>query len=76
MKYFEVQFPNHTTFILFSENGKITAETLVYDLLDAAGLRGNNGVIYNPKHFISVNSISSPDERHKLVAKDIGKVLF
>jgi len=75
MKYFAIQFPNSTSFIV-KTNSSWTLRELVIEIQGSSGLETLGGFVFNPSQFISVNSISSPDERQKKVAKDLEKVLF
>lgn len=75
MKYFAVNFPNLTTFIVKTEKS-FSVRDIVFCLGKSVGMVGTGDIIYNPTQFISVNSIGSPDERQKKVAKDLDKVLF
>lgn len=75
MKYFAVSFGNHMTFIMKTEKQLVTGD-VVFMLSEATGLKGFGGSTYNPRNFISVESIGSPDERQKRVARDLEMVLF
>ena len=75
MKYFAINFPNFTTFILKTGSSH-DVKSITGALSEATGLLGVGGSAFNPKHFISVDSISSPDDRQKKLARDIDKVLF
>lgn len=75
IKYFAIGFPNHTTFIVKTEK-LLTVLNVIGVLHTSKGLYGSGDSIFNPRQFISINPITSPDERQKRVAKDLDKVLF
>jgi len=75
MNYFLIQFGNYTTLVVKTNKDK-TIETLAIELMRGSGLQSHGGSILNPRQFISVESIGSPDMRQKRVAKDLEKVLF
>jgi hypothetical protein len=75
MNYFAINFGNFTSFIIKSSKVSSLKE-LVYELDSSVGIVGAGNMIMNPKRFISVESISSPDERQKNRAKNLSEVLF
>lgn len=79
MKYFEVTFPNHTTLVLYSKiegSHNSVMSVILETLLRSNGLKAISGAIYNPRQFLSVNPISSPDKRQKLLARELKEVLL
>ena len=75
MKYFFIDFPNHTKFIVKTPEGA-TARGLASLLNSSKAFVGHGDVVYNPKQFISVYSISSINDQHKRLAKNLEEVLF
>ena len=75
MKYFSIEFPNYMNFIVKTPN-HFEVETVVDQLSLSIGLLGLSGSAYNPKQFISVNSISSPDKRQEMGARNLEDILF
>jgi hypothetical protein len=72
MKYFAIEYPNHTTLLVKDEH---KLERVLIELLNASGLRWH-GTIYNPQSFLSLREVDSPDDRQKLIAKELTKVLI
>lgn len=75
MNYFAINFGNFSTLILKTKSD-VSLKQLVYELDSSVGIIGAGNMILNPKRFISVESISSPDERQKNRAKNLSEVLF
>jgi hypothetical protein len=75
MNYYSIEFPNHTNIIVKIKKPS-TTRSVALGLSTASGLIGFGGTIFNPKQFILINSIISPDERQKKLAKELDEVLF
>lgn len=75
MKYFAINFPNHMTLMMkTSEDYQI--EDVMFSLYASKGIQGISGVVYNPLQFISVESITSPDDRQKTSARNLVEMLL
>lgn len=75
MKYFVIEFPNHTSFIVKTEK-EFELGDVVSAVSKAAGLKGRTDTAYNPRQFLSINSLTSPSESQKKLARDLEKVLI
>lgn len=71
MNYYAVEFANHVTLIVKSG---LDPEALLKVLLAGRGLKHARGTIYNPKSFIALRSISTPDKREGLVAQELSNI--
>lgn len=72
MKYFAIEYPNHTTLLVKDEH---KLESVFYSLINARGIRWH-GSIYNIQSFLSLREIGTPDDRQKLIAKELSQVLI
>lgn len=75
MNYYSINFPD-LAFFLVKTPEDFTVEHVVDQLALAIGVRGLDGTIYNPRNFISVVAISSPDAETKKVARDLEGIFF
>jgi hypothetical protein len=49
---------------------------IIHILYVSTGIHNNDGVVYNPRQFLSVKSITCPETTEKLMAKNLDEVLF
>ena len=76
MKYYEINFENFTTVLVKTEEADFHAAKLARRLNRQDCLLGIDGTAYNTRRFVSINSIASPDDRQKKLAKNLDEVLF
>ncbi len=73
MKYFAIEFANHTTLLVKADR---TKESIIRLLSERIGIVSINGDIYNPKSFLKVSFIPEPDTRQQLVAIALDNALI
>ena len=73
MKFYAVEYPNHTTLLVKTPAG---LEDVLQALVNGIGLKVIGGGIYNPKSFLTLREVTAPDKRQKLVAQELSKVLI
>lgn len=73
MRYFAIEYPNYTTLVVKAEG---CPGEVLHALLSSSGITSYSGTIYNPKSFLTLREISTPDKRQKLVAQELSKVLL
>lgn len=73
MKFYALEYPNHTTLLVKTPAG---VEDVLHALMNHNGIKVIGGGIYNPKSFITLREVSTPDKRQKLLAQELAKVLI
>lgn len=72
MKFFALEYPNHTTLLVKSE---FKLERVLIEIVNATGVKSYGGAIYNPQSFLSLREITTPDKRQQMIAQELSKVL-
>lgn len=65
LKYYEVLFPNDISF-LFS--AKESIDEFIQRFSSARGVKTYSGAIYNPKQYVNVRSVDTPDPERVILS--------
>ncbi len=74
MNYFELTYPNHSRIILKSEDEDLFS--MLFVVTGCLGIKGQNGAVFNPKGYLTLSLINSPDEMQKRVAQPLEDALI
>jgi hypothetical protein len=55
---------------------KLELELFLKMITNGRGLKHSSGAIYNPKSFLALRQISTPDKRENLVAQDLEQIFI
>jgi hypothetical protein len=73
MKFYALEYANSSILLVKSTHG---IEDVLTRIVESYGIKHSSGTIYNPKSFLTLREVTSPDDRQQYVAHRLNDVLI